>query len=102
MNYKLIPHVTEKSHLGAGEANANARTFTFVISKGMSKEMVKKLVEKEFKVSVVDVRTIHLPGKVRRFKGVVGHTQIIRKALVRLKPGENISAFDLPTQADNV
>jgi large subunit ribosomal protein L23 len=100
MNYRLTPHITEKSYTAASEANTTGRTFTFTVSKGMSKELIKKMVEAQFQVSVVDVRTIHLNGKVRRFRGTVGRTQDVRKALVRLQVGQNIPAFDLPTQSE--
>ena len=58
-------------------------------------KQIKKLVEKEFKVTVTDVRNVNLPGKTRKFKGVNGKTSPIRKAIVQLKKGDRIAAFDV-------
>ena len=90
MKSPLTPHITEKSYRGV-----DTSLYTFKLNVRLSKEQGKKLIEKEFKVSVIDVRTVTLPGKVRRFKGVKGMTSPTRKAIVQLKKGDKIAAFDV-------
>ena len=97
--YHIKPRVTEKAYRTAGEGNV--RTYTFVVPIALDKETIKKVVEKTHKVTVVDVRTVTTPGKVRRFKGVAGRTSNFKKALVRLKAGETIAAFDQPQAGQN-
>ena len=98
MKSTLKPHITEKSYNGYGET-AVASTYTFKLSGPLSKEIIKKQVETQYKVTVEDVRTIHIPGKVRRFKGIAGRTKEVIKALVRLKKGDRITEFDTATAA---
>lgn len=99
MKAALIPHVTEKAYAGIKEAGKVASTYVFKVAFEMNKASVKKMVESQFSVSVTDVRIIRLPGKQRTFKGVAGRTSAIKKAVVRLKPGDRISAFDTDTNA---
>ena len=44
---------------------------------------------------------IKLPGKVRRFKGIAGKTSTFKKAIVRLKKGDTIKAFDIEDTAND-
>ena len=90
MKSPIIPHITEKSY-----RDVDSSVYTFKLNVRLSKEQIKKMVEKEFKVTVTDVRTITLPGKTRRFKGIKGSTSPIRKAIVQLKKGDKIAAFDI-------
>ena len=99
MKNLLTPHITEKSYQGYADESI-ASTYTFIVKPNVDKFMVKKLVEKEFKVKVADVRIINLPGKKRRFKNIAGQTSPISKAIVRLKKGDHISAFDIDTKEE--
>ena len=99
MNAKLTPHITEKSY-GKIEGN-DFPIYTFKVADGVDKDTVKKIVEKEYNVTVTDVNMVRLPGKVRRFRNRLGHTSQIRKAMVRLKKGDTIKAFEIEdTKAD--
>jgi len=98
MKYVFAPHITEKSYAGISEDKKVASTYTFKVRPDVSKEDIKALVEKEFKVTVEDVRMINLPGKARRFRGVKGQTSARKKAVVRLKAGDRIAAFDINDQ----
>ena len=98
MSKTLTPHITEKSYALISEEKGVSNHYTFRVPKNLRKEMIKAMVEREFKVTVEDIRTINLPGKVRMFKGVAGHTQAIKKAVVRLKSGDRIAAFDIDTK----
>ena len=95
MKYVFAPHITEKSYAGISEDKKVASTYTFKIRPDVSKDDIKALVEKEFKVTVEGVRIINLPSKNRRFKGVKGQTSARKKAIVRLKAGDRIAAFDI-------
>jgi len=96
MKAALTPHVTEKSYAGIHEEKGATSTYTFRVAPKLTKELVKKFVEREFKVTVVDVRIVNLPGKKRRFKNITGRTSDRKKAIVRLAPDQKIAAFDLP------
>ena len=97
--YKISPRVTEKSYRFIGEGDV--KTYTFVVPVAISKQTIKAIVEKTHKVTVIDVRTVTTPGKVRRFKGVMGRTSTTKKALVRLIKGDTIPAFDRATEAES-
>jgi large subunit ribosomal protein L23 len=94
MKYSIAPHITEKAYRGVSEDTKDTQTYTFKVTTTASKTDVKNMVESTFKVTVEDVRTVSLPGKVRRFKGKIGHTNATKKAIVRLKAGDRIAAFD--------
>ena len=92
---QIIPHITEKAYRGIAEDSKSASTYVFKIKGDLDKADIKKAIETEYKVSVTDVRTINLPGKVRRFRNVTGKTSPITKAVVSLKKGDKIAAFDI-------
>ena len=94
MKHVLTPRITEKSYRGISEDAKLANVYTFVVSPKARKEEIKKAVEAEHKVTVVDVRTVTLPGKARRFKGIMGATSSVKKAIVTLAKGQTIAAFD--------
>lgn len=95
MKAPIIPHITEKSYR-AIDSSKNGATYTFKVNPRLTKEDVRRMIEREYKVSVENVSIVRLPGKVRRFKGIVGRTNATKKALVRLKKGDTIAAFDVP------
>ena len=97
MKIPLKPRITEKTYRWISEDSKAANTYTFLVDPKARKEYIKRLVEDEYKVTVTDVRTISLPGKARRFKGIPGRTSDLKKALVRLAAGQRISAFDIET-----
>lgn len=95
MKSQLTPHITEKTYRIIEESAKTGNTYTFKVEPSLTKELVKKFVEREYKVIVESVNMVKLPGKVRRFKGIVGKTSSFKKAIVRLKKGDSISAFDV-------
>lgn len=97
MKYTISPRITEKTYRGISEEKNATNTYTFTVSAAASKEVVRKMVEEQFKVTVTDVRTVTLPGKARRFRGIPGRTSVTKKALVRLAKGQTIAAFDIAT-----
>ena len=82
--------VTERSSL-LRELN---NEYVFEVDKAANKLMIKSAVEDLFKVKVVDVRTIVMPGKIRRMGRNQGKTSTWKKAIVRLQKGESITMFD--------
>jgi len=100
MKYTLSPRITEKSYRGISEEKNAINTYTFNVSPKASKEVIQKMVEEQFKVTVTDIRTVSTPGKARRFKGILGRTNATKKAIVRLAKGQTIAAFDIKEEGD--
>ncbi|MEH0002153.1 MAG: 50S ribosomal protein L23 [Holosporaceae bacterium] len=77
--------VTEKSTLGTQDSR-----YTFKVAMTADKKSIKQAVEHFFKVNVVSVNTLRVPGKQKRFKGRLGMTTPFKKAIVALKKGQMI------------
>jgi len=82
----LAPHVSEKSALMADAAGQ----YVFKVVSSATKTEVKQAVESLFDVKVQSVNMINLKGKRKVFKGRQGQRNGIRKAIVRLAPGQDI------------
>ncbi len=91
----LEPRATEKSYL-----EQTNRIYVFPVKRTMSKQAIAKMVEKEFNVTVTDVRTLIRNGKKTKFsKGKhaypgITHRQDKKFAYVRLKKGDSIKVFE--------
>jgi large subunit ribosomal protein L23 len=85
--YEVIryPVITEKSTL-ISEFNQ----VTFRVPMDATKPEIKLAVENLFKVKVTSVNTLRQKGKVKRFRGQVGHRVAIKKAIVTLAEGHSI------------
>lgn len=89
--YEVIrrPLVTEKS-TRLSERNK----YVFEVDKKATKDLVRLAVEKAFKVSVVSVNVIKVPGESKR----MGKRQVTapawKKAIVTLKEGDKIQLFE--------
>lgn len=80
------PLVTEKSSR-LMEKNA----YSFEVAPWATKGQVKLAVQDKFKVNVVSVHTLLVGGKFRRRTGPVGgYKSDWKKAIVRLKAGQQI------------
>ncbi len=96
----LEPRATEKSYL-----EQTNRIYVFPVKKTMSKQAIAKMVEKEFNVTVTDVRTLIRNGKKTKFsKGKhaypgITHRQDKKFAYVRLKKGDSIKVFEEPEES---
>ena len=101
MKHLIAPRITEKAYSLISEDKGVANHYTFKVSKSLRKEAIKAMIEQEFKVTVTAIRTVTLPSKVRVFRGKAGKTQAIKKAIVRLKVGERIAAFDTETKSED-
>ena len=68
--------------------------FAFQVARTANKMQVKEAVEKAFNVHVVDVNVITVPGRMKRRGRRQVPTTAWKKAIVSLKPGENIAYFE--------
>ncbi len=84
------PLLTEKSN---DLLQGNNRV-TFQVDKRANKIQIKEAVEKIFEVSVVDVNTLNVKGRSKRFGKAVGITKGWKKAVVQLKEGDKIDIFE--------
>ena len=83
------PLVTEKGIIKKEEE----RTLCFQVAKDANKIMVKKAVEKLFKVRVEEVRTANFEGKLRRRGRFTGYRSDWKKAYVKLEAGQQVPEF---------
>ena len=81
----LSPIITEKATL-LSEHNK----VVFRVAKDASKDEIAAAVEELFKVKVTKVNTINVQGKTKRFRGVKGKREDIKKAIVTLQEGQSI------------
>jgi len=81
--------ITEKSTL-----LAERNRYAFEVAQGAVKHQIKEAVEAAFKVKVVQVNVMTVPGKLRR----IGRRQVMtpswKKAVVALEPGQKIEYFE--------
>ncbi len=86
INLLLAPHITEKTSL----AMQNTNSYAFRVRRDATKPDIKAAVELMFDVKVANVNVVNETGKTRRFGKLQGRTQDIKKAYVRLAPGQTI------------
>jgi large subunit ribosomal protein L23 len=86
INLLLAPHITEKTSLAMQDTN----TYSFRVRRDSSKPEIKAAVELMFGVKVANVNVVNETGKARRVGKFQGRTQDIKKAYVRLAPGQTI------------
>lgn len=82
----LAPHVSEKSALMADASEQ----YVFKVAPDATKTEVKAAVESLFNVQVKTVNVLNVKGKKKVFKGRAGKRNDVRKAIVRLVPGQEI------------
>ena len=81
----ISPNVTEKS-TSLSEFNK----VVFKVRKGVSKNLIKKSIEKIFKVNVIKINTINLKGKNKIVRNRKTFKPGYKKAIITLKKGQNI------------
>jgi large subunit ribosomal protein L23 len=86
INVLLAPHITEKTSL----AMQNNNSYAFRVRRDSTKPDIKAAVELMFGVKVANVNVVNETGKTRRFGKTLGRTQDLKKAYVRLAPGQTI------------
>ena len=83
------PLITEKATL-LKEGNK----YAFEVARETTKPQVKEAVEKAFKVRVVKVNVITVPGKTKRMGRREVTSPSWKKAIVSLEPGYKITFFE--------
>ena len=86
----IRPIVTEKSttHLGTDQ------TYAFEVGLTANKVQVKRAIETFYDVSVANVRTIVVRGKVKRFGRHHAKRSNWKKAYVTLAEGDSINLYE--------
>lgn len=90
----LRPIITEKSLVLVKDKN----TYSFEVNKAANKNQIKAVVEEEFSVKVIDLKTAILSEKTKRQKGSRNKLTRIpakKKAMIKLKEGDKIDLFEL-------
>lgn len=90
-NYQIIirPLVTEKN-TNLMELNK----YSFEVARTASKPQIKQAIEAIFSVSVKNVHTMNVRGKLRRRGREFGYTRDWKKAIVTLAEGDRIEIFE--------
>ena len=92
----LKPIITEKSLRQVGEENK----YSFKVAGRATKKQVKKAVEELYKVKVLAVNIVNLPGKSRRSLRTRKEFRSPnwKKAVVKLAEGQKIDVFEFPAE----
>ncbi|PIE53548.1 50S ribosomal protein L23 [Candidatus Fermentibacteria bacterium] len=86
----IEPMVTEKSTIAREMYNR----YTFRVLPKATKHQIAKAVEEIFDVTVLEVRTIKMQGKVKRLGRNIGRRAAWKKAVVTLKEGDSVDFFE--------
>ena len=84
------PVITEKST----DLREKSNQIVFEVAKSANKTEIKKAVETLFKVKVMSVRTINIMGKTKRVGRKVGLKSDWKKAIAKIKEGDQIQLFE--------
>jgi large subunit ribosomal protein L23 len=85
----LGPVVTEKTT----ELKDRTRTLCFRVHPDANKIDVRRAIEALFKVKVAGVRTVQVPGKLKRRGKSQGYQSSWKKAYVTLREGEKMIEY---------
>jgi large subunit ribosomal protein L23 len=83
------PVITEKGLT----LKENDRTLCFEVTDNASKKQIQEAIERIFKVKVQHVRTMTVPGKMRRRGRYTGYRPDWKKAYVTLREGEKMIEY---------
>ena len=91
-NYEIKkrPIITEKST----QLKEKENKYVFVVDKRANKIEIARAIEDLFSVKVEDVRTMIFSGKIKRMGKYSGYRPDWKKAIVKLKPGQEIKAVE--------
>lgn len=82
------PAISEK-----GFALQEEDKYVFHVAQDANKDMIKKEVERLFKVKVVGVNIVKIPGKIKRVGRIYGKRADIKKAIITVEKGQKIEEF---------
>ena len=83
------PVITEKGT----DRQATLNQYTFEVQPEANKNQIKEAVEVAFKVTVTDVHTMNVKGKMRRVGRHMGQRSDWKKAIVTVAAGQSITDF---------
>jgi large subunit ribosomal protein L23 len=83
------PVITEKSTI-----LQEGGRYTFEVALNATKHQIKEAVEEAFNVDVLQVNTMHVRGKRKRFGPRIAQGRSWKKAIVLLSPGDTITIFE--------
>jgi len=86
----LKPLLTEKGTRLKEEGNQ----YIFRVARTANKVEIRQAIEQLFKVTVLDVRTAHVRGKVKRLGRFQGRKPNWKKAIATLKEGDSIELYE--------
>jgi large subunit ribosomal protein L23 len=84
------PITTEKSARQQGDANQ----YSFEVDPAATKPEIAEAVERAFGVTVLRVRTQKAMGKIKRMGRFAGRRPDWKKAVITLKPGDEIQVYE--------
>ncbi len=77
-----------------GEDEEYAQKVIFEVATDANKIEIRKAVQSLFNVTVTDVHTMVVRGKLKRLGRFMGRRSASKKAIVTLKPGDTIEFFE--------
>ena len=89
INVIIKPLVTEKST----HQQTTRNSYAFQVNPGANKHQIKDAIERQYKVKVLDVRTMNRKGKPRRSRYKMSATSDWKKAVVVLDENSRIELF---------
>jgi len=84
----LSPWVTE-----ASTRDLEMNKYVFKVAKDADKGQIKKAIEELYKVKVISVNTVNIPRRFRNYGRTPGWIAGFKKAVVKLKQGDNIEVI---------
>jgi large subunit ribosomal protein L23 len=89
-NTLVRPIITEKSSTAIGGESS----FAFEVGLNSNKYQIKQAIEQFYGVSVVNVRTMVVRGKVKRFGSHFGKRSNWKKAYITLADGQTLPLYE--------
>ncbi|MCX6811149.1 MAG: 50S ribosomal protein L23 [Candidatus Berkelbacteria bacterium] len=89
---RIEPIISEKSTRLAGSG-----WYSFHVPVHLGKREAASIIENNFKVKVVKIRSSMKRAKTRRTGKSIGRTKPFKKVMVKLKKGQKIDIFEVET-----
>ena len=86
----IRPIITEKSM----RQNSEDNKITFEVAKGANKTAVAQAIQEIYTIKPEKVNIVNVRPKTKRMGRYVGKTSAVRKAVVKLPEGQDITLFD--------
>ncbi len=86
----LEPIITEKTTI----ARENSNKYCFRVIPRATKGQIANAIEEIFSVTVTEVRTIRMRGKMKRLGRNIGRRPSWKKAIVTLSEGDTVDFFE--------